>query len=592
MPHSNCIEILVQSLKIMKMKFNKSYLFLSVLCILFASCSKDFLDVEPKGVSTDIVFYSTLDGIEQGVTGTYASLNACPAGLHNLDMMYLAWGNFPSDDAEAGGEAGGGDITDFQMLDRGTTVPGGGNKSVSQNFWGYNYKSILRANSALNGIKSFRENNSNLDAASVAKLNHFEGEMHFILAFIHFRMVQTYGGVPIVDHVLASSEYNVKRNTIAECLHFIQDQLQIASALLPTKSQFGAENVGRASKGAAQALLAKAYLYEASYAKNYAGDDRFTGCTNTFDKALIYADSVINSNEYKLVGIDGETFDTYWSQNNSPIYPNGTPGYRYIFTVDGENSQESVFEVEAENDQQAYMISRGTYLTIYSATRNVFAADGTTSSSLGWGFNCPTEELYKAYQEGDLRRDVTCGVHKAPIYTTAGWGFMNNIATPTMMMCRKFEASPAQYWSTRGSSDGCGPNNLPYIRYADVLLMGAEASIETGNSSKALSYVNMVRKRARNGAATGVPADLTSCALADVQNERRLELGMEGHRFFDLVRWKQQDILIDQPLMRYFNGEPTTPIYCQFTVGKNEFLPIPQVEVVNTNYSLVQYPGW
>jgi len=102
----------------------------------------------------------------------------------------------------------------------------------------------------------------------------------------------------------------------------------------------------------------------------------------------------------------------------------------------------------------------------------------------------------------------------------------------------------------------------------------------------------MVRKRARNGAASGVPADLASVTLADVQKERRLELGMEGHRFFDLVRWKLQDILIDQPLMRYFNGAPATPIYCTFTPGKNDFMPIPQIEVENSNFNLVQYTGW
>jgi starch-binding outer membrane protein, SusD/RagB family len=576
----------------MKMKFINKYLLISLLCMLFASCSKDFLNIEPKGVSTDIVFYSTIEGIEQGITGTYASLNACPASLHNLDMMYLAWGNFPSDDAEAGGEPGGGDITDFQMADRGTTIPGGGNKAVSENFWGYNYKSILRANSAINGIKTFRANNPNADEATKAKLTQYEGEMNFVVAFVHFKMVQVYGGVPIVDHILASSEYGVKRNSIAECLHFVQEKLAIASAQLPVKSKNGAANIGRISKGAAQALLAKAYLYEASYAKNYSGDDRFTGCTNTYDKALVYADSVINSNEYKLVGLNGETFDTYWNQNGSPIYPDKTPGYRYIFTVDAENGDESLFEVQSENDGLAYMISRGSYINVYTATRNVLNTAGA-SSSFGWGFNCPTDEMYNAYEEGDLRREVTCGKDGAPIYPSAviGWGKMSNIASPTNMMCRKFEASPAQYWSTRGT-DGNGPTNLMYIRYGDVILIGAEAAIETGNSSKALTYVNMIRKRARNGAATGVPADLASVSLTDVQKERRLELGMEGQRFFDLVRWKMQDILPDQPLMRYANGAPTTPIYCTFTPGKNDFMPIPQIEVVNSNFNLVQYSGW
>jgi len=576
------------------MKFINKYLFISLLCMLFASCSKDFLDIEPKGVSTDIVFFSTIEGIEQGVTGTYSSLNACPAGLHNLDMMYLAWGNFASDDAEAGGEAGGGDITDFQMADRGTTITAGGNKAVSENFWGYNYKSILRANSVINGIKTFRINNPDANAATLAKLNQYEGEMRFALAFVHFKMMQVYGGIPIVDHALASSEYNIKRNTIAEVLHFVEEQLQTASPLLPLKSQNGTANIARISKGAAQSLLAKAYLYEASYAKNYSGDDRFTGCTNTYDKALVYADSVINSNEYQLVGINGETFDTYWNQNGSPIYPDKTPGYRYIFTVDGENSPESVFEVQSINDGLAYMISRGTYLTIYSGTRFVFDKKGVSVSAGGWSFNCPTDEMYNAYENGDLRRGVTCGKTGDPIYpsSTLGWVTMDNHISPTLMMCRKFEASPAQFWGARGS-DGNGPNNFPYIRYADVVLIAAEAAIETGNSTKALSNVNLIRKRARNGAASGVPADLASVTLADIQKERRLELGMEGHRLFDLVRWKMQSILTGQALLKNFEGVPQEKFeYSQFTPGKNDFMPIPQIEVENSNFNLVQYTGW
>jgi starch-binding outer membrane protein, SusD/RagB family len=566
------------------MKYINKILIISMAFALMVSCSKDFLEIEPKGVQTDEVFFSTLEGIEMGVTGTYASLNACPASMHNLDMMYLIWGSIASDDSEAGGEQGGADFVDIQDADKGTLQTAGA-RSVTDNFWGYNYKTILRTTSVLTGVTKFREKNPEMDANTSKRLNEIEGEMYFIMAFIHFKMLQVFGGVPIVDHALGASEYGVKRNTIAECLHFVQDKLKIATALLPTKSQFGAENVGRVSKGAAQSLLAKAYLYEASYAKNYSGDERFAGCTNTYALALTYADSVINSNEYKLVGIDGETFDTYWNQNSSPIYTNNTPAYRYIFSVDGENSAESVFEMQNVNDGLNYMISRGTYLTVYTGVRNV------NETTLGWGFNCPTEEIYKAYEPGDLRREVTCGRTGDAIYLSTGWGVMNCMQSPTNMIGRKYEASPEQYWSNR-VADGNGPNNFPYIRYADVVLMASEAAFETGNSSRALTLVNMVRKRARNGTSTGVPADLASITFEDIVNERRLELALEGHRFFDLVRWKKQEIIAETPLQRYLGGVPQTPIQSQFTPGKNDFFPIPLTEVINSNYNLVQYPGW
>lgn len=566
---------------------NIKYIAATLICALMVSCSSQFLEIEPEGVQTDEVFFSTLDGIELGVTGTYASLNACPANLHNLDMMYLVWGSISSDEAEAGGEQGGNDFIDIQDADKGTTTPSEP-KSLSDNFWGYNYKSILRVNSVLNGIEKFREDNSDRDAATEARLKQIEGEMYFILGFVHFKMVQVYGGVPVVDHALSASEYEVSRNTIAECLHFIEEKLTLASNLLPTKSVFGAANVGRASKGAAQSMLAKVYLYEASYAKNYSADDRFTGCTNTYALALTYADSVISSGEYSLPGLNGETYDTYWNQNGSTLYPTSTPGYRYIFTVDGENGDESIFEMEAVNDGLNYMLSRGTYLTVYTGVRNY------NSTTLGWGFNCPTEDMYNAYEEGDLRREVTCGKTGDPIYasTKAGWGVMDCKASPTNMIGRKFEASPAQYWESK-KSDGNGPNNFSYMRYADLLLIDAEAALETGNSTKALANVNMIRKRARNGAETGVPADLSSVSLDDIVTERHLELALEGSRFFDLVRWGKQDILVDQPLQKYLGGvAQSSTVSCQFTPGKNDFFPIPLVEVINSNYNLVQYSGW
>ncbi|MBN1927366.1 MAG: RagB/SusD family nutrient uptake outer membrane protein [Prolixibacteraceae bacterium] len=563
-----------------------NYIIAALLCVLLVSCTEEFLEIEPEGVQTDEVFFSTIEGIELGVTGAYASLNACPASLHNLDMMYLAWGSIASDEAEAGGEQGGNDFIDIQDADKGTIKPLE-SKALSDNFWGYNYKSILRACSVLSGIEKYREENPDRSSADEEKLKQFEGEMNFILGFVHFKMVQVYGGIPIVDHPLAASEYDVSRDPISDCLHFAEEKLASASATLPKRSEYGADNVGRISKGAAQALLAKVYLYEASYAKNYPSDERFTGCTNTYSLALAYADSVINSGEYSLPGLNGETYDTYWSQNGSPIYPDGTPGYRYIFSVEGENSGETVFSMQAVNDGLGYMLSRGTYMTVYTTVRNY------NTTTLGWGFNCPTDFMYNNYNDGDLRRGVTCGRTGDAIYasTKVGWGTIDCKQSPTNMIGRKFEASPEQYWESK-KADGNGPNNFPYIRYADVLLMSAEAALETGNAAKALDNINLIRKRARNGADTGAPANLSSVSFDDIVMERHLELGLEGHRFFDLVRWNKQEILVEHPLQKYLEGAEQTPIYSQFTVGKNDFFPIPEVEVINSNYNLEQYPGW
>lgn len=574
------------TLKQKKMNSFKKYTSLAaIFLVLLAACSQDFLNHEPYGVQTDDVFYSTIEGIDQGVTGTYAAINVCPASLHNLDMMHLAFGSIASDEAEAGGEQGGGDIVDFQNWDKGKPEAAEP-KSVTENYYGYHYKIVLRAVSTLSGIAKYREDNPELDASTEALLSQYEGEMEFLLAYAHFKLAKVYGGIPIIDHQLGSSEYGITRNTLAECLHFVQEHLVKAIDLLPLKSEYAASEMGRATKGAAEALLGKVYLYEASYAENYAGDSRFEGCSDTYDLAQQYLESVINSGEYHLVGIDGETFDTYWNQDGSTMYTT-TPGYRYIFTVDGENSAESVFEVQSINDGYNYMLSRGTYLTVYTAVRNT--GDGAAH---GWGFNCPTPELLNSYHPDDPRKIVSCGQDGDPIYINTGWSTMNCMQSPTNMYTRKFEASPEQYWSSKGA-DGNGPNNFPHIRYADVVLMAAEANIKTGNSDKALEYLNMIRKRARNGSAAGEPKDLTSATFEDLMKERMLELAMEGHRFFDLVRWNKTDIIIGQELQRWLGGEEQPAAFTnEFTKGVNEFFPLPLSEIINSNGNLIQYQGY
>jgi starch-binding outer membrane protein, SusD/RagB family len=575
------------------MKNIKKFIIILTVIPILASCSKDFLDVKQKGVLAEDGFYTSMDSVKLAVNGTYANLNCMSAGLNTMDVQYLVYGSIASDDAEAGGEGGGNDFLDIQYADRGTVTPGDP-KALSDYCWAYNYKTVLRANATLQGIRGFRS--SGMSDADKALLNQYEGEMIFLRAFTFFKLVQIYGGVPIIDHILTPSEYLRGRDSISTCLHFIEKELRIASILLPLRSQFPIEELGRATKGAAQALLAKAYLYEASYAKNYPSDKRFTGCANTYNLALVYADSVIASNEYELVGIDGATYDTYWSQNNSPLYKNGTPGYRYIFTPDGKNSKEAVWETQAINDGQDYMLTRGSYITIYTGVRNY------NKTTYGWGFNCPSDSLLNAYEPGDPRIIVSIGKTGDSIYAgvvTARWGRMDCKQSPTNMIGRKFEASPKQYWKSK-KADGNGPNNFPYIRYADVLLMAAEASLETGqpltlSGLTPLQIVNNIRKRARNGAALGAPADLTSVSFQDIVKERRLEMAMEGSRFFDLVRWRMQSKLVGIPLLVYLNNVvrvPSANTSCTFTPGKNDFMPIPLQEIINSQQKLEQYDGW
>ncbi|HEY9124976.1 MAG TPA: hypothetical protein VIO15_11595, partial [Bacteroidales bacterium] len=164
------------------MKHIKYFIQIILVAALFASCSESFLDTTQEGVQSEETFYNSLTNIGQAVTGTYGSLNIQPAGIHNLDMMYLVFGSIASDEAEAGGEQGGNDFLDIQHADLGTIQPSEP-KSLSDAFWAYNYKSILRANSTLAGINKYKSSNSNIPADSLKLLNQYEGELYFILAF-------------------------------------------------------------------------------------------------------------------------------------------------------------------------------------------------------------------------------------------------------------------------------------------------------------------------------------------------------------------------------------------------------------------------
>jgi hypothetical protein len=166
------------------------------------------------------------------------------------------------------------------------------------------------------------------------------------------------------------------------------------------------------------------------------------------------------------------------------------------------------------------------------------------------------------------------------------WRPIDTTISPTNMGCRKYEASPEQYWSTR-SHWADGPVNARLIRYADVILMAAEAAIMGGDAGTATTYVNMIRTRARMCGGTGntVPADYTSnIDIAELKAERRRELACEGHRFWDIVRWGDAVAELDgHKLGIGYSVEYQSPKY--------DFFPIPLTEVDRVP-TLEQYEGW
>ncbi len=593
------------------MKIHK-ILLISFLLFGFIGCSDEFLEQDPIATTSEVSFYTSFERLDYTATAAYAMMVTM-----EVDKDYVLVYQVAQDDFEAGGSSN----TDFpacQHVDRLTHTPN--ETDIWSRPYGYWYKGIRLANSFLERVEDVVAEDESVDMDVV---NQRIAEMKYMRAFYHFLLVSSFGGVPIADQTVDPDAYDLPRDNIADVLHFIQDDLLAAIPDLKLRSELGDE-YGRASKGAAQALLAKAYLYESSYAENYSGDDRFGSCENKYAEALEYAEAVMQSGEYELLGINGERYDS-WRDT-----ANGVGGYRYIFTLDGDNSTEGVFEAQNVADGRDWMYTRGSYLTVYTTIRNYYADQARTiersgGDEIGWSFICPTDYLIAAYGNQDVRETglnsaevdpyldprfsttIGCGdtldiIGNDNVYTKPwdtvyyidgsygeGWYPMSFTNLPTGAIHRKYECSPEEFWDndTKGHQHNSGPVNVKYIRYADVVLFAAEAAYKTSNTSKALEYVNMVRTRARMSGDSGYPEDLTAISFEDIIHERRLELACEPARFPDLVRWGLAKYYIDGIQL----GSMGEEFEVSFVEGKHEFMPLDASDV-QLNDLLEQYPGW
>ena len=556
------------------------------------SCSKDFITKNPLGVSSSATYYNDPDQCQLALNAVYD-----PLGWFQLHDEFL-WkiGDICTDDCERGGANvlatyttgddwdKSGQLAVFEATDR---------SSVMSGIWEASYIGIARANALLDATSSFND----------AEYKKMRAEATFLRAWYYFQLTRVFGPVILSKGSVSVADAGNMGNRedgddaigtkrVKAQFDFIISDLEAVKDDLPKT----ADAFGKVTNGAARAFLAKAYLYRAD----------ICGVSADYQKAYETAKSLIDDAIYDLEPHFQDVFDIYGESH--------------------EQSKEVIFSVQHLAGSKYGREQDGSILPLYVAPRYYY--DEVTSTSmiedgLGYGFAIPTQDLLDEFEDGDARATM---IVAAPTKGTAVANTITRLNLDTKAWAKPTNVSGGEGWHQIGATDWTtgyynmkksqlstllcnsgnnsqvsGKDNL-LIRFADVLLIGAEAAVQCGQSADAKTYINRLRARARNSARTvdytasgtsaacytytpaTTPADIASVDIDAVKHERRVEMYGEAERYWDLVRWGDYSKFRTQDLSGYtFEFNPTT-------LGR---WPIPQSQIVlNANGSLKQNPGY
>ena len=522
--------------------------FLAVACLW--SC-ENFLTRDPKGTMDENRFFNSPDAGFQAVIKCYQTLN----DFYRFERPRMDLYNISTDDSEKGG-SGAGDGIAAQELSFGR--PLASNEDLA-NLWEGMYLGIARCNICLeklqdNSVEMIDAEGYPLSAETKAR---YTAEVRFLRAFFHFELCKIFGGVPIVKRSLTVADSkSLVRATEAETGQFIMDELKAIAdeANLPSKSTLPSTELGRVTKEAVWAMQARVYMY-------FAKDDE-----GLYADARDAAKRVIDEKSCIL-----------------------EPNFQDLYMPDGYLSGESIF-VNIRGDVPAQYIY-GSFLPCYSSPRSTGA----------YGFDQPTQNLVDEFEEGDPRLLYTI-IENGDVFPT-------NSGTETL----DFSTYPNTGYhnrkaflieSRRGAGWGDDAWSFHHIRYADVLLLYAEALIQTGgDKSVIVDCINQVRTRANNSRSGDAEAvsrvraisnrqlpmvQESDDLLAAVKHERRVELALEYNRLYDLKRWNcYVETMNAFAQFDYSNGRGAA-----FRKGVNELFPIPQTEIDRSGGSITQNPGY
>ncbi len=491
--------------------------FVALLSVI-TSCD-DWVDFDPH----DEYQITDLDFLKS--EADYQSMAvSCYTPTQWLNQMYIL-ADVATNNATAGGESAS-DVGRLQELDDYTTTP---SNTLMKDLWNVGYEGINRANYLI----TYKDQNPTGETIDFDGKDQMYGEVYFLRAYYYFSLVKMYGDLVVFTHRLTVSDFgNLQRSPKANAYAQIEQDLNTAIGLLSAVN----EQNGRANKYAAQALLGKVLLYQ-----------------NKFDEAASMLENVING-PYILVN-----------------------DYDSMFLKEGENGAESIFEVQYSNGFPYYnwggvTRGQGNYSVQQCGVRGLNGSSDMPYAP-GWSTTLPTQDLYDAYETGDQRREATLFDMEAYKVNNPSLNISYQVAPykNTGFYNKKYLPRKGQ---TSGQVELNYENNHRIIRLADVLLMAAEANnrASASNDAKAQEYLNRVRARAFGDDFHAI-SDSGDNLKQAIWKERRLELAMEGDRFFDLVR----------------TGQAASEL-TGFVAGKNEVFPIPQDEIDISG--LTQNPGW
>lgn len=530
-----------------------------ISALLFTSCS-DFLTEDVRGQENLDTYFQTEAEAESFVTGCYNALTF--NGWWQVNTVWLL-SEMTSDDGWMGNTTQQSDYTSLAFFQS-----NGQSNGLISNFWQYRYKGILRCNIVISKM-------AEAPIADEAKKARLIAEAKFLRAFYYFELVKNFGGVPIVETFAMPDEIQgVTRNTVEEVYLFIEKDLEEAAAVLPQRSSQSDSEIGRATRGAALGLLGKVSVYQSKWAE-----------------AKETLKTLIDEGEYALLDNFGDVWD-----------------------VDHDNSVESLFEVQFTYDG---VYALGGSLPIVAGNRSGGDQDG-------WAWGLPSANLENAYVEAGDSERLRWTIIRHGATEIAGepdfeevielQGDQNGDGTyavdpskhKSARLMRKYYIPLAKRPEVFNTDKV--PLNHRLLRYADILLLYAEACNETNDDVAARAALNQVRRRVDLSDVTAGGNDLRRLIRA----ERRLELAFEQNRLYDIRRWSDDNgkkvmsnLMGENGTFVQWNNNPATRDAFEwenqressdkgstYREDRDLLFPVPLYEITMSNGSITQNPGW